>query len=108
MIQACWASVLALSGTFDQLTDYVIFASWIFYGLVTSSVFVLRRKMKDAERPYRTFGYPMVPLIFVIVAGWLVVNSLFTRPVEAFVGLGLTVLGLPLYFYFRGQQEGRE
>jgi APA family basic amino acid/polyamine antiporter len=64
--------------------------------------------MKDAERPYRTFGYPMVPLIFVIVAGWLVVNSLFTRPVEAFVGLGLTVLGLPLYFYFRGQQEGRE
>ncbi len=101
LIQACWACVLALSGTFDQLTDYVIFASWIFYGLVTSSVFVLRRKMKDAERPYRTFGYPMVPLIFVIVAGWLVVNSLFTRPVEAFVGLGLIALGLPLYAYFR-------
>lgn len=106
MIQACWASILALSGTFDQLTDYVIFASWIFYGLVTSSVFVLRRKMKDAERPYRTLGYPLVPLVFVVVAGWLVVNSLFTRPVEALVGLGLIVLGLPLYLYFRRQATG--
>lgn len=106
MIQACWACVLALSGTFDQLTDYVIFASWIFYGLVTSSVFVLRRKMKEAERPYRTVGYPLVPLVFVVVAGWLVVNSLFTRPVEAFVGLGLIVMGLPLYLYFRRQATG--
>ena len=106
LIQAVWACVLALSGTFDQLTDYVIFASWIFYGLVTSSVFVLRRKMPEAERPYRTIGYPLVPLVFVVVAGWLVINSLFTRPVEAFVGLGLIALGLPVYFYFRRQKAG--
>ncbi|NBO65402.1 MAG: amino acid permease [Acidobacteria bacterium] len=104
LMQAVWACVLALSGTFDQLTDYVIFASWIFYGLVTSAVFVLRRKLPTAERPYRTIGYPLVPLVFVVVAGWLVVNSLFTRPVEAFVGLGLIALGLPVYFYFRQQQ----
>jgi APA family basic amino acid/polyamine antiporter len=107
MIQACWASVLALSGTFDQLTDYVIFASWIFYGLVTSSVFVLRHKMKDMERPYRTLGYPLVPLVFVLVAGWLVINSLFTRPVEALVGLGLIAVGLPLYLYFRQRGTGK-
>lgn len=105
LIQSSWACILALSGTFDQLTDYVIFASWIFYGLVTSSVFVLRRKMPAAERPYRTIGYPLVPLVFVLVALWLVINSLFTRPVEAFVGLALIALGLPVYFYFRRQQK---
>ncbi len=105
LIQAVWASLLALSGTFDQLTDYVIFASWIFYGLVTSSVFVLRRKMATAERPYRTLGYPAVPLIFVLVALWLVINSLFTRPVEAFFGICLILLGLPLYLYFRRRRK---
>jgi len=101
LFQAVWASVLAISGTFDQLTDYVIFASWIFYGLVTSSVFVLRRKMPDAPRPYKTLGYPIVPLVFVLVAGWLVVNTLVNRPVESVAGLILIALGLPIYVYYR-------
>jgi basic amino acid/polyamine antiporter, APA family len=101
LLQACWASVLAISGTFDQLTDYVIFASWIFYGLVTSSVFVLRRKMPDAVRPYKTLGYPLMPLVFVLVAAWLVVNTLVNRPVESVVGLALIAVGLPVYFYYR-------
>jgi APA family basic amino acid/polyamine antiporter len=96
-----WASVLALSGTFDQLTDCLLFASWIFYGLVTSSVFVLRRKMPSTERPYKTLGYPFIPLVFVLVAAWLIVNTLFARPVESVVGLGLILIGLPLYYYFR-------
>ena len=99
--QAVWASALAISGTFDQLTDYVIFASWIFYGLVTSSVFVLRRKMPDAPRPYRTVGYPVMPLVFVLAAAWLVVNTLLNRPVESIAGLALIALGLPIYFYYR-------
>ena len=101
LLQAVWASALAVSGTFDQLTDYVIFASWIFYGLVTSSVFVLRRKMPDAPRPYKTWGYPVMPLVFVLVAAWLVVNTLMNRPVESITGLALIALGLPLYFYYR-------
>ena len=101
LLQAVWASALAISGTFDQLTDYVIFASWIFYGLVTSSVFVLRRKMPDAPRPYRTLGYPVMPLVFVLVAAWLVVNTLVNRPVESVAGLALIALGLPLYVYYR-------
>ena len=101
LFQAVWASVLAISGTFDQLSDYVIFASWIFYGLVTSSVFVLRRKMPEAPRPYRTLGYPIVPLVFVLVAAWLVVNTLVNRPVESAAGLILIALGLPIYFYYR-------
>lgn len=101
LLQAVWASALAVSGTFDQLSDYVIFASWIFYALVTSSVFVLRWKMPDAPRPYRTLGYPILPLVFVLVAAWLVVNTLVNRPVESVAGLVLIALGLPIYVYYR-------
>ncbi|MCI0388768.1 MAG: amino acid permease [Acidobacteria bacterium] len=108
LFQAIWASVLAISGTFDQLTDYVIFAAWIFYGLVTSSVFVLRRKLPDAPRPYKTIGYPVMPLVFVLVAFWLVVNTLVNRPVESITGLILIALGLPLYLYYRFQKRREE
>lgn len=101
IIQAFWASVLALSGTFDQLTDCLLFASWIFYALVTSSVFVLRFKMPNAERPYRTFGYPVVPMIFILVAAWLIINTLQTKFLESVVGLALMAAGIPLYLYFR-------
>jgi APA family basic amino acid/polyamine antiporter len=104
-IQGFWSCVLALSGTFDQLTDCLLFASWIFYGLVTSSVFVLRRKMPDAERPYKTLGYPLMPLIFVLVAIWLIINTLINRPVESVAGLVLIALGLPLYLYYRWQKS---
>jgi basic amino acid/polyamine antiporter, APA family len=107
VVQAVWSCLLALSGTYDQLTDYVIFASWIFYGLVTSSVFVLRRKLADAPRPYRTLGYPLVPLVFVLTAGWLVVNTLVHRPVESAAGLCLIAVGMPFYFHFHRQQRLR-
>ena len=101
LVQAVWSSVLAVSGTFDQLTDSLLFASWIFYGLVTSSVFVLRRRNPDLPRPYRTVGYPVVPAVFVLVSAWLVVNTLIEKRVESVTGLVLILLGLPLYFYFR-------
>lgn len=100
VVQAIWASVLALLGTFDQLTNYAVFATWIFYVLTTSAVFVLRRKMPDAVRPYRTLGYPVTPIVFILVGGWLLVNTLQTSPLEAIVGLILIALGLPVYFYF--------
>jgi len=101
VLQGIWASLLAISGTYDQLTDCVVFASWIFYALVTTSVFALRRKMPQAERPYKTLAYPFLPLVFVVVASWLVWNTVHTRPLESTVGLGLIAAGLPLYFYFR-------
>ena len=101
IVQAVWASVLALSGTFHQLTDCLLFAAWIFYALVTSSVFVLRRKMPEAERPYRTIGYPVVPIVFILVALWLIVNTLLTKRVESVSGLVLIAAGLPLYIYFK-------
>src|SRR5215831_4788766 len=101
LIQGIWASLLAVSGTYDQLTDCVVFASWIFYALVTTSVFTLRRKMPHAERQYKTLGYPFMPVVFVLVAGWLVWNTIRTRPLESTVGLVLIAAGLPLYLYFR-------
>jgi APA family basic amino acid/polyamine antiporter len=96
-----WSCVLAVSGTFDQLTDYVVFALWVFYGLIASTVFVLRRKQPAADRPYRTFGYPILPLLFVLVALWLVVNTLLHRPVESLAGLLLIGLGWPAHLVFR-------
>ncbi len=98
--QGAWASVLALSGSFDALTDYVIFGSWIFYGLTISAVFVLRRTMPDAERPYRAWGYPVVPALFLLVTAFLLINTLITSPTQSFIGLGLIALGLPVYAVF--------
>ena len=99
LFQGVWASILALSGSFDTLTDYVIFGSWIFYALITSSIFVFRRKYPDADRPYRAFGYPIVPIVFLLVAGWLLINTMYTAPQQSFIGIGLIILGLPVYYY---------
>jgi len=101
VLQGIWAGLLAISGTYDQLTDCVVFASWIFYALVTTSVFILRRKMPHVERPYKALAYPLLPMVFVVVASWLVWNTIHTRPLESSVGLVLIAAGLPLYFYFR-------
>ncbi|HVG30836.1 MAG TPA: amino acid permease [Pyrinomonadaceae bacterium] len=106
--QGLWSGVLALSGSYDTLTDYAIFALWIFYGLTTASVFIFRRKMPDAERPYRTPGYPVIPVIFLIVTAWLLVNTLQTAPKQAFTGLGLIALGLPVYWYWARHNERHE
>lgn len=105
IIQALWSSVLAISGSYDQLTDYVIFASWIFYGMTTSAVFVLRRKTPDKSRPYKTLGYPVIPFVFVLAALWLVINTLVARPVESATGLALISLGLPVFLYYRYHQR---
>jgi APA family basic amino acid/polyamine antiporter len=94
---ALWASLLAVSGTFDELTDCVVFAGWIFYALTTSAVFTLRRKMPAHPRPYKTFGYPVVPAVFIAVALCLLGNTLLTARLESLAGLALIATGLPLY-----------
>ncbi len=99
LFQGVWASILAMSGSFDALTDYVIFGSWIFYALITSSIFVFRRKYPDAPRPYRAWGYPVVPVIFLLVSGWLLINTMITAPTQSFIGIGLILLGLPVYYF---------
>ncbi len=99
IVQGIWACLLALSGSFDTLTDYVIFGSWIFYAFVTASVFVFRSKYPDAERPYKTFGYPIVPILFILVAGWLLINTISSNPMRSFIGIFLILIGLPVYYY---------
>jgi APA family basic amino acid/polyamine antiporter len=100
VVQGVWAGILALSGSFDTLTDYVIFGSWIFYGLTTASVFILRERMPDAVRPYRAWGYPIVPALFLLVTAGLLITTLWATPVQALMGLGLIALGLPVYWYW--------
>jgi basic amino acid/polyamine antiporter, APA family len=99
--QGIWACVIALSGTFDQITTSVIFAVWVFTALVGTSLFVLRRKLPASPRRYRTPGYPIVPALFILVALWLVINTLTASPIESAAGLFLIALGLPFFFYFR-------
>lgn len=98
--QTAWASVLVLSGSFDTLTDYAMFAILVFVGMATASVFVFRRRWPDVERPYRTWGYPVVPALALGVTAWLLVNTLVTAPRQALAGLVLMALGLPFYWYW--------
>jgi APA family basic amino acid/polyamine antiporter len=100
LTQGCISIILVLSGTFDQLTDYVVFSAWIFYALVTSVVFVLRRRHPDAERPYKTFGYPVIPFIFIVVALLLLVNTIISNPTGTGIGLSLILAGVPVYYLF--------
>jgi APA family basic amino acid/polyamine antiporter len=105
IVQGLWASVLALSGSYDTLTDYVIFANWIFFGLVIASVFVIRRRMRNVERVFRAWGYPVVPVLFLLTTAWLLITTLITSPVRSLIGIGLVILGLPVYYIQRGKKK---
>ena len=99
VVQGVWASILALSGSYDTLTDYVIFANWIFFGLVIASVFLIRRRRPKVEGMYRAIGYPVVPVLFLLTTAWLLISTLITSPVRSLIGLILVALGLPVYYY---------
>ena len=96
-----WSAVLAASGTFEQLLTYVVFTSWIFYALAAACVFVYRKREPNAERPYRVVGYPFTPLIFLVTAGALVANAMVAQPRRAAIGLGIVLLGAPVYLIWR-------
>jgi APA family basic amino acid/polyamine antiporter len=97
--------VLVLSGTFDQLTDMIIFAVFFFYGATSLGVFILRKKMPDAPRPYKVWGYPIVPALFILFCLVLFVNTFITRPREALIGLTLIFSGLPVYWYLNRKKR---
>ena len=99
--QGIWASVLVLSGTFDQLTDMIIFAVFIFYGATTLGVFILRRRLPDVHRPYKVWGYPVVPAIFILFCIGLFFNTIITRPREAAIGMILIFSGSPVYYFLK-------
>jgi APA family basic amino acid/polyamine antiporter len=96
-LQAIWASVLAFSGTYNDLLDYVIFAALLFYALTVIGLFVLRKKRPDAERPYRALGYPVLPAIYVLLCSAVMLDLLIVKPKLTWPGLILVLLGVPVY-----------
>jgi APA family basic amino acid/polyamine antiporter len=103
VVQSVWVSLLCLTGTYGQLLDYVIFAALIFYVLTTIGLFILRRKMPDAERPYRALGYPVLPALYIVLAGAVSVILLIASQTrtQAFFGLVLVLIGVPVYALWR-------
>lgn len=99
--QGLWASVLVLTGTYEQLFTYVVFASWIFYAMSSAGVLILRKRDPNAPRPYRTWGYPVTPVVFIVFALTLVVVSILENPRDSLVGLALILSGLPAYWYWK-------
>ncbi|MBN1223445.1 MAG: amino acid permease [Candidatus Aminicenantes bacterium] len=100
LAMGAWSIVLSVSGTFEQLFTYVIFGEWIFFGLTVAAVIILRKKRPDLPRPYKTLGYPVTPIIFILLAFLISVNTLINEFYNALAGLVIILLGLPAYFYW--------
>jgi APA family basic amino acid/polyamine antiporter len=101
---AVWSGVLVLSGSFEQLLTYVVFMSWVWFALAALAIFAYRRQEPNAPRPFRTPGYPVTPILFVLAALVIVVNTIVAQPVQSIVGLGLALLGVPAYFWWRSKR----
>jgi APA family basic amino acid/polyamine antiporter len=100
-LQAVWACLLALTGTFEQLFTFAMFVGILFWIAAAASVFTLRKKYPDLPRPYKTWGYPLVPAIFIVALSGVLVNALIKRPVESLAGLGITMIGIPVYYLWK-------
>jgi APA family basic amino acid/polyamine antiporter len=101
IIQGVWAAILATSGTYEQLYTYVIFTAWVFYAGAILAVVLLRRRFPGAERPYRVWGYPFLPVAFSLAALAIVANTLVRSPRESIKGLALVLVGVPIFFAWR-------
>ncbi len=100
-----WAMVLAATGTFNQLLTYVVFMGWVFFALAAMAIFAYRKREPNAPRPFRTPGYPVTPILFVVSALAIVANTLITQPGRGFVGLGGVALGVPIYYFWRNRRH---
>jgi APA family basic amino acid/polyamine antiporter len=100
ILQAIWASLLALTGTFEQLFTFAMFAGILFWVLAAAAIFTLRKKRPDLPRPYRAWGYPAVPMIFIVALSGILLNTLVRRPVESLAGVALMIAGIPVYYFW--------
>jgi APA family basic amino acid/polyamine antiporter len=98
-----WAMILAATGTFEQLLTYVVFVGWIFYALGALAIFAYRRREPELYRPFRTPGYPVTPILFVLSAAAIVINTVVTQPRNVIFAIGLMVLGIPAYYMWRSR-----
>lgn len=101
VVQGIWTCLLCLSGTYGDLLDYVIFAVLIFYILTIIGIFILRKKRPNAERPYKAFGYPVIPAVYIILAAAISIDLLIFKPHDTWPGLGIVLLGIPVYFVWK-------
>jgi len=101
ILQGVWAALLTLSGKYGDLLDYVIFAALLFYALTVAGIFVLRRKRPEAARPYKAWGYPIIPALYIVFATLIMIDLLIYKPNYTWPGLGLVLTGLPVYFLWR-------
>ncbi len=105
VLQAIWASLLALTGTFEQLFTFAMFAGILFWVLAAAAIFTLRKKRPDLPRPYKAWGYPVVPMIFILALSGILLNTLIRRPVESLAGVALMVVGIPVYYMWKGNRS---
>lgn len=103
LLTAAWSTLLVLSGSFEQLLTYVVFMSWVWFGLAALAIFAYRRREPSSHRPFRTPGYPVTPILFVLSALVIVGNTVIARPVQSLVGLGIALLGVPVYVWWRSR-----
>ena len=105
--QSVWASFLIMFwGTFENLISYVVFTDWIFFALTAACVFVFRKRSPGAERPYKTLGYPVTPLFFILIATWFVLTTLVEKPAQAWAGIGFLAFGVPVYYAWKRRNAG--
>jgi APA family basic amino acid/polyamine antiporter len=105
---AVWSTILAATGTFEQLLTYVVFTGWVFYALGALSIFAYRRRDPHAVRPFRVPGYPLTPLLFIVSASALVVNTIVTQPGRAGAGIAVVLLGAPVFAFWRARARRRK
>ena len=105
LAQGVWAAVLLVSGSYESLLDYAIFAIWLSYGMMVAGVIVLRIKRPDLPRPYRVWGYPITPAAFVAITCWFLLNMILTRPTPSLVALVLIASGIPVYLLWTRRQS---
>ena len=103
LVQGIWTSILALSGSYETLISYALFAMWLFHGMTVLGVLVLRRKYPDKPRPYRMWGYPLSPLLFAVFSLWFVANTLVTRPGPSLAGALIIASGIPIYYVWKSR-----
>src|SRR5581483_6508278 len=108
MVQMAWTCILCLSGTYGQLLDYIIFAVLVFYILTIVGLFILRRTHPNAERPYRAIGYPILPAVYIVMALFIDVVLLRYKPQYTWPGLGIVLLGIPVYFLWSRHSRKQE
>jgi APA family basic amino acid/polyamine antiporter len=104
IMQAVWTSILTLSGSYGDLLDYVVFAVLLFYILTVAGVFVLRAKQPQLERPYKVLWYPVIPALYIIMAGIICVSLLIYKPNYSYPGLAIVLLGVPVYYFIKGKE----